>query len=149
MVVGAERAEEFAYATHVASRGNQVMVVNPKMTSAARRYQKGGGNFVKKGIEELPKSSRYQIIREDFPVPLPGYPPTAEFVAQRLTCLAPGGRWVIVTESEEFVRAIRAAAETKGTNTFIRRFPKAHDASPKSKHPKETSRFTVIVEKPL
>ncbi len=148
LVVGAERADEFAYANQVASRGNQVVVVNPKTTEAAKAFQRGGGNFVNAKIEELPRNAQYQIIREDIPVPTPVYQQAAEFVTQRFIRLAPGGRWVIVTESPEFVRSIRAAADIKGGNVFIRQISAAHEAAPQSAYPRERSRFVVIVEKP-
>jgi len=148
LVVGAETAEEFAYAARAASRGSSVTVVNPQATAAARTYQQAGGNFVQGRIESLPRSPTFNIIREDFPFPLGRvYSPTAEFVSERLARLAPGGRWVIVTESEEFAATIRAAAESQGATVTTRGFAAAHEAAPSSVYPRETSRSAVIVER--
>lgn len=149
LVVGAETADEFAYATAAASRGNVVTVVNPRATPQAEAYQRAGGNFVQGRVEDLPSSPRYQIIREDFPYPLGrAFQPTAEFASARLARLGPGGRWVVVTESPEFATTLRAAAESQGATVTTRGFPALHETAPGSAYPRETSRFALIIEKP-
>jgi hypothetical protein len=147
LVVGAETAAEFAYARQAAAGNAQVTVVNPRTTAASKEFQRNGGNFVEGRIESLPRDRTYHLIREDFPYPLGrAYPPTAQFVVERLDRLAPGGRWVVVTESAEFAATVRAAAEMKGARVTTRPIPAHHEGAPQSSYPREPTRQTMIIE---
>jgi RHS repeat-associated protein len=144
LVVGAETAGEFAYARRVAQQGGNVTVVNPTATAEARAYQRAGGNFVQGRVEELPPSARFNLIREDYPFPLGrAFTPSQQFVEARLGRLTPGGTWVVVTESSEFVQALEAAGTYSGARVTVNQIPQAHEATPQSTYPRETTRYVV------
>jgi hypothetical protein len=148
LVVGAERADEFAYADDLMAHGQQVTVVNPSVTDEAQAFAERGGNFVRGRVEDLPEGQQYTMIREDFPFPLGrAFQPTAEFATARLDRLAPGGRWVVVTESSEFSATLEATVigrpDLKVTNTEI---PLFHEGTPRSDWPREARRFVLIFE---
>jgi len=110
LVVGAETEAEFGYAADVAQAGQPVTVVNPVATEQSQAFAARGGNFVQSRIEDLPANPSYTMIREDYPFPLGrAFSPTEEFAAARITRLAPGGRWVVVTEDLEFAGEESAA----------------------------------------
>jgi hypothetical protein len=150
LVVGAERPEEFSYASEVAGRGHQVTVVNPLANAEARAYTARGGNFVEGAIEDLPAGRGFDMIREDFPFPLGrAFQPTRAFVEARLSRLSPGGRWVLVTEDADFVTTLEAASSRPGIQSTVREFPAFHEAAPSSAYPRVSRRFLVIFEKLL
>jgi hypothetical protein len=93
LVVGAETAGEFAWASEVAATGQQVQghraggegrgvrpragrrrgrvtVVNPVITPEAQASTARGGTVVRGTVESLPQRAAYTMIREDFPFPL-------------------------------------------------------------------------------
>lgn len=152
LVVGAETPEEFAYARSVAGRGHDVSVVNPKVTSEARAHMARGGRFRAERVEKLPREPSFDLIREDFPFPQGrALGPTESFAAERIARLAPGGRWVLLTESGEFAHTLRAAASRLNVRVNVRqysRFPEFHEATPASSWPRDPTRFLVVFEKP-
>ncbi len=115
LIVGTERAEEFAQAEALAGQGRDVTVVNPRATEAARGYQATGGHFHEGGIETLPQGLQYDYIREEFPQPLGRTLVGLEAVQARFRRLAPGGRLEIVTEAnaEEFRRLFDMVGESE------------------------------------
>lgn len=144
LVVGAETAGEFDYARSVARQGGTATVVNPRASEEARTFQQSGGNFVQARVEELPKGARYNLIREDYPFPLGRlFTPSQQFVEARLERLKPGGTWVVVTESSEFVHALEAAGAYSGARVSVNQIPQAHEATPQSRYPREASRYVV------
>jgi hypothetical protein len=150
LVVGAETAAEFGYAADVAAAGQPVTVVNPVMSAAATAYIARGGNFVQGNVQDLPLQPAYTTIREDFPFPLgPAFTPTTEFAAARTARLAPGGRWVVTTEAEEFATTLEAVATIAGCRVTVREIPLHHEGAPVSAWPREQTRFVLIIEKPL
>ena len=149
LVVGAERADEFAYADELMAHGQQVTVVNPSVTDEAQAFAERGGNFVRGRVEDLPEGQQYTMIREDFPFPLGrAFQPTSEFATARLDRLAPGGRWVVVTESSEFSTTLQATTighpDIKVTSIEI---PVFHEGTPQSAWPREARRFVLIFER--
>lgn len=148
LVVGAETEAEFAYAEQVAGAGQPVTVVNPTRTAQAEAFAARGGNFVEAPIESLPAEPAYTMIREDYPFPLGRVlAPTEQFAATRLARLAPGGRWVLVTESSEFATTLEAAASRQGARVTVRQVPAAHEGAPVSAWPRDPQRFVLIIEK--
>lgn len=148
LVVGAETEAEFSYATDVSRAGQPVTVVNPVATEEAQAFAARGGNFVQGRIEDLPASPSYTMIREDYPFPLGrAGPPTEEFATARITRLAPGGRWVTVTEDAEFANTLDAVATRQGARVIVREIPAAHEGAPVSAWPKEHQRLVLIIEK--
>lgn len=147
LVVGAETETEFAYATDLAKQGQQVTVVNPTATPHAQAFSQQGGNFVQSTVEKLPPGETFNLIREDFPFPLGrAFSPTAQFVDARLARLAPGGRWVVVTESSEFVTTLKAAVYGKKVALTEYEVPLHHEGLPQSSWPRENKRFVLIFE---
>ena len=148
LVVGAETTGEFAYAEQVAAAGQRVTVVNPARTPQAEAFAARGGNFVQAPIESLPAEPAYTMIREDYPFPLGRVlAPAEQFAATRLARLAPGGRWVLVTESSEFATTLEAAASRQGARVTVRQVPGAHEGTPVSGWPRDPQRFVLIIEK--
>jgi hypothetical protein len=150
LVVGAERPDEFAYAAEVAGRGHNVVVINPRVTNEARQFAARGGNFVAGEIETLPRTPTFDLIREDFPNPQPFFPATRAMASERLSRLAPGGRWIVVTEApeEEFVSSLRAVAVQERAALTVRQFPAFHEGAPWSGYASYTTRrFVLIFEK--
>jgi RHS repeat-associated protein len=144
LVVGAETSDEFAYARDVSARGGNVTVVNPIATAEARAYQRAGGNFVQGRVEQLPASARFNLIREDYPFPLGRlFTPSLQFVEARVGRLKPGGTWMVVTESSKFVQALEAAGRYLGASVTVHQIPQAHEATPQSTYPRETTRYVV------
>lgn len=148
LVVGAETEAEFGYAAEVASRGHQVTVVNPLRSERAESYAKGGGSFVEKRVEDLPVTATWDLIREDFPIPLDKmWYPSKDFADARLSRLAPGGRWIVVTEKAEFADTLEAVATRPGFEVTRKEIPMAHEGAPQSAHPRDTTRYLLIFEK--
>ena len=149
LLVGPETQAEFGWARALNIRGQGVTAANPTATPAAEAFASSGGRFFRGRIEELPAAQRFDLIREDFPVPLGrALPPTAEFARARIGRLVPGGRWVVVTEDPEFARTLRVAGEQHGATVRYYEVPGAHEAVPLSLHPRESSRHMLIFEKP-
>lgn len=149
LVVGAERADEFAYADDLMAHGQQVTVVNPTVTDEAQAFAERGGNFVRGRVEDLPEGQQYTTIREDFPFPLGrAFQPTSEFATARLDRLAPGGRWVVVTESSEFSTTLQSTVIGRpDIRVTTREIPLFHEGTPQSDWPREARRFVLIFER--
>ncbi|MDQ7802667.1 hypothetical protein Q5425_02915 [Amycolatopsis sp. A133] len=149
LVVGAETAGEFGWAADVAAAGQQVTVVNPVITPEAQAYAARGGTVVRGTVESLPQRPAYTMIREDFPFPLGRmFEPTVEFATARISRLAPGGRWVVTTESVEFAETLQGvAAAQRGTSVTVREVPAHHEGAPVSQWPRDVTRFILVVEK--
>lgn len=149
LVVGAERPEEFRYAREVAARGHEVTVVNPQATPESATFAAEGGNFVQAGIETLPQQPLYNVVSEDFPVPIRRMFPQAQaFASERITRLEPGGRWVVATESAEFVQMLQLVGGMQGVRVTSHEVPRYHEATPDSPHVVEPTRYIVTVERP-
>jgi hypothetical protein len=144
LVVGAETYAEFAYAQRVTQQGGKATVVNPTATTAAKAYQQSGGNFVQGRVEDLPAGARFNLIREDYPFPLGrAFTPSQQFVEARLGRLKPGGSWVVVTESSEFVQTLEAVGAYAKARVTVNQIPQAHEATPQSTYPREANRYVV------
>jgi hypothetical protein len=141
LVVGAEQPVEFGWAAGLQATGQDVTVVNPRTTEAARQFRQGGGNLVTGTVESLPANAAFNVIREDFPFPLGRvFQPTREFAMARISRLLPGGRWVVVTESREFATTLEAAVAGLDVDTIRTAPPLAHEATPSSPWLPEESR---------
>jgi hypothetical protein len=148
-LIGPETPAEFSWATDVGARGHDVTAVNPNVTPAAQTYIQRGGNFVAGPLESLPRLPNIDLIREDYPFPLGRVlSPNAAFAAERLQRLAPGGRWVVVTEDPDFASTLRLAAEQQGARATTYEIPAAHEAAPQSSYPREAHRIMLIFERP-
>ena len=149
MIVGAETAEEFAYARQVSAQGGNVTVVNPTVTGEAKAFMRSGGHFVQARIEDLPRQPGFNLIREDFPFPTgPVFTPAASFILARVARLAPGGRWVVMTESAEFAEAVEGVARLQGVTVRGTCVAPYHEAVPASVYPREIGRYVLIIERP-
>ena len=148
LVVGAETSEEFRYAKEVVGRGGEAVVANPVSTDESRAFARAGGKFYNTTIESLPASEKFDTIREDFPFPLAGLPPTQSFIESRLARLKPGGFWVILTENSEWVDQIRGAAFMLRTPVGVYDVPPTQEALPFSKWPQEDKRYIIIFAAP-
>lgn len=113
LLIGPERPDEFADALWLARQGHNVTVVNPKETSASKKYMKEGGIFVRARVEELPRiCSRFHLICENYPYPSgEQYVPPRAFALARLSRLAPGGRWVLFTEAVRFATLLKGVVD--------------------------------------
>jgi hypothetical protein len=121
LFVGAERQDEFADALRLSCQGHNVIVVNPKVTPAAKRFIANGGKFVRTRIEELPPACGcFNIICENYPYPSgQHYVPPRAFGLARLSRLAPGGpeeamrtiirHWSIITGREMKARRVTSS----------------------------------------
>jgi hypothetical protein len=149
LVVGAERAEEFAYAKKVADQGHQVIVVNPKATPEANAFKAAGGDFRQIPVSRLPSDMRFDLICEDFPHPKFGYD-LQPFVAERAGRLAPGGTYVTVTENVEMPVSLSWAAHEAGLQAETIPLLRQHESTPRmgeqyGSHPAER---VVIMQAP-
>jgi hypothetical protein len=113
LFVGAERADEFANAMRLVREAHDVIVVNPRETAAARAFRRAGGTFLRAGVEQLPKACcRFDLICENYPYPSGRhYVPPRDFALARLARLAPGGRWVLFTESARYATLLKAVGD--------------------------------------
>ena len=149
LFVGAERADEFANALRMVVRGHEVTVVNPRRTTPARAFQRQSGRFVTLRVEQLPcKSGPFDTICENYPYPLRRYSgPAKRFAMARLQRLAPGGRWIVFTESQRFATALKALADfdddVARDFTLRSSVVSARDAPP-STYPPVNTRFRLI-----
>jgi hypothetical protein len=113
LFVGAETENEFKAATRLVYQGHDVMAINPRVTSTARRFRSAGGEFVRARIEDLPPTCcRFDLICENYPYPSGRhYVPARPFALARLARLAPGGRWILVTESPRYASLLKAVGD--------------------------------------
>jgi hypothetical protein len=163
LAVGTERPDEFKGMMRLARDGYRVIVVNPRETAAARRFAAYGGAFVHGTIEELPAIlGPFDLILENYPYtvgfltgvceeePCPIWEsPRAvrEYAAARLELLAPGGRWILWTESPGLARAFRrlASSDLPFLNGFSGQILAwTSGEAPRSAYPRLQSRFQVV-----
>jgi hypothetical protein len=131
LLVGAETEGEFAYANQMRAAGNDVTVVNPRVSPAAESYISDGGNFVKGRIEDLHPSSTFDLIREDYPFPTgEHFQLASDFIDSRVGRLNPGGRWFVTTESGEFASTVEGVSQFKGLDTMKFDLPAFHEGTP-------------------
>jgi len=160
LIVGAEKSSEFKYAISALKSGAKVTIVNPKAPTHPlfSNFIKAGGKHQQRKIQQLPSGSKYRVIMEDFPHPTGGYLDEAKrFVDARLSHLSSGGRWVVVTEKKSFAEAISFNAQKRGFKVLWRettevhkrggkRIP-THEATPQSKHVRDSSRIILVISK--
>ena len=152
LFVGAERPDEFANAMRLHREGHDVIVVNPRETAAGRAFRRAGGTFLRARVEQLPRAyCRFDVICENYPYPSGRhYVPPRDFALMRLALVAPGGRWVLFTESARYATLLKAVADYDGA---IRRMFRASLASlspssaPPSSYPSSTTRFRLTFKK--
>jgi hypothetical protein len=152
LFVGAEQPDEFSDAMRLACRGHDVMVINPRQTAAATAFRAGGGNFVRARIEQLPPGCcRFDIICENYPYPSGRhYVPPRTLALARLARLAPGGRWILFTESGRLATLVKAVGDYDET---VRRRHRVALSSvspgraPPSRYPRRSSRYRLIFER--
>jgi hypothetical protein len=146
LVVGAERPDEFDWAAGLQAAGQDVTVVNPATTPAARQFRQGGGNLVTGTVESLAADAQFNTIREDFPFPLGRvFQPTRAFAEARISRLAPGGRWFVATESRDFAATLEAVVADLGVDVVRTTPPLGHEATPTSPWLPETARERILL----
>jgi hypothetical protein len=148
LFIGSERPEEFREALALGSRGNQVVVVNPKETDAARRFRLASGRFLAVRIEDLPPHcGSFDFIRENYPYPSGRhYVPPRPFALARLRRLAPNGRWILYTEAARFATLLKAVVYyrpriSQRFEVQLTRVPL--DTAPPSDYPPTTTRYRL------
>jgi transposase len=152
LFVGAERADEFTDAMRLAREGHDVIVINPRQTATARAFRGAGGTFLRARIEQLPRACcRFDIICENYPYPSGRYyVPPRDFALARLALLAPGGHWVLFTESARYATLLKAVADY---DDAVQRIFLASLASlppsnaPPSSYPASDTRFRLIFKR--
>jgi hypothetical protein len=152
LFVGAERGDEFAHAMRLICQGHDVIAINPRETASARAFRRAGGRFIRARIEDLPpESCRFDLICENYPYPSGRYyvPPRA-FALRRLSRLAPGGRWILVTESPRYASLLKAAGDYDDAvqrNFTVTLSSLAPDKAPASLYPRGESRFRLTFQR--
>ena len=152
LFVGAERSDEFADAMGLDGEGHVVTVVNPRLTFAAKAFQARDGRFVPLRVEHLPAAAgRFDVICENYPYPLRHYSgPAKRFALARLTRLAPGGRWILHTESPRFATALKALADFDADvarGFSVRASSLSPQQAPPSLYPPVNTRFRLIFQR--
>jgi hypothetical protein len=152
LFVGAERADEFSDALQMGVRGLEVTVVNPRRTAAAKVFQLRGGRFVPARVEQLANThGAFDTICEHYPYPLRRYSgPAKRFALARLERLAPGGRWILVTESRRFATALKALADFDAdiaSRFSLRSYVLSPRQAPRSYYPPVDTRFRLIFQR--
>jgi hypothetical protein len=152
LFVGAERGDEFALAMRLICQGHDVIAINPRETDSARAFRRAGGKFVRARIEDLPpESCRFDLICENYPYPSGRYyvPPGA-FALRRLSRLAPGGRWILVTESPRYTSLLKAVGDYDDAvrrNFTVTLSSLAPSEAPASLYPRRETRFRLIFQR--
>jgi hypothetical protein len=149
LFVGAERPDEFAVAMRLTREGHDVIVVNPRETTAARAFRRAGGTFLRAGIEQLPRARcRFDVICENYPYPSGRhYVPPRDFALARLALLSPGGRWVLFTESARYASLLKAVGDYDGAvqgrfRASLSSLPPS--SAPLSSYPSSNTRFRLV-----
>lgn len=151
LLVGAERPEEFRDAIRLLWGGHEVAVVNPRVSRAARIFRDEGGFFIPARIEQLPRVlGQFDLICENYPYPSGRhFVPARAFVRARLGRLAPGGRWILFTESSRYADELKAAVEDEsGAGKFkvqVSRLPEK--LAPASSYPPIPARLRLTFER--
>jgi hypothetical protein len=152
LLLGAERMDEFADAMRLVRHGHDVMVINPRETGAARAFRQAGGTFLRARIEQLPRGCcSFDVICENYPYPSGRhYVPPRAFAFARLARLAPGGRWVLFTESPRYATLLKAVGDY---DVVVQRRFRAgltslsSSEAPPSAYPSTGSRFRLIFQR--
>jgi len=166
LLVGAERPDEFADAVRLVRQGHKVVVVNPHASLAARNFAKDGGTFVRTTIECLPFAlGLFDQICENYPYTVARVKGVCEedpcplwlsarairaYAMARLRYLAPGGRWIVFTESPGLAGALRSivrrdqAIRRKFGFRIVRLIS---TEAPQSSYPLLPTRFKVILQR--
>ena len=154
LFVGAERTDEFADAMRLVCEGDDVIVINPRETAAARAFRRAGGTFVRARVEQLPTACcRFDVICENYPYPSGRhYVPPRDFTLARLARLAPGGRWVLFTEAARYATLLKAVGDYDvdvqgGFRVGLSSL--APERAPLSAYPSLGTRFRLIFERRL
>lgn len=166
LIIGAERSDEFADAKRLVHQGHKVVAVNPYASLAARNFAKGGGTFVHTTIECLPLVfGSFDLICENYPYTVARVEGVCEenpcqlwlgaramraYAVARLRYLAPGGRWIVFTESPGFADALRSIVHRDQAirrNFSCRIVRLIADEAPQSSYPRLPSRFKVILQR--
>jgi hypothetical protein len=152
LLVGAERADEFADATRLLCQGHDVIVINPRETAEARAFRRAGGTFLRARVEELPTACcRFDLICENYPYPSGRhYVPPRAFALTRLVRLAPGGRWVLFTEAMRYATLLKAVGDYDAI--VQRRFRVGLSSlspgeAPLSAYPSAATRYRLVFER--
>ena len=152
LFVGAERGNEFRAAMRLVCQGHDVMAINPRVTSTARRFRSAGGKFVRARIENLPPGCcRFDLICENYPYPSGRhYVPARPFALARLSRLTPGGRWILVTESPRYVSLLKAVGDYDDDvrarfRSMLTALPV--DEAPSSSYPRVDTRFRLTFQR--
>jgi hypothetical protein len=152
LFVGPERPDEFADAMRLAREGHDVIVVNPRETTAARTFRRAGGTFLRARVEQLPRTCcRFDVICENYPYPSGRhYVPPRDFALTRLALLAPGGRWVLFTESARYATLLKAVGDYD--EVVQRQFRVGLSSlspgeAPPSAYPSVGTRFRLVFER--
>jgi hypothetical protein len=152
LIIGAERADEFADALRMACVGHNVTVVNPRETFAAREFKRKGGAFIQGRVEELPPACKcFDVICENYPYPSgENYVPPLAFAEARLSRLPRGGRWILFTEAVRFASLLKAVVDFDDNlpgkfSCTLSRVP-LHRAPP-STYPPGDTRFRLIFQR--
>src|SRR5215468_12270455 len=67
LFVGSERRDEGAHALRLASRGHDVIAINPRETPSAKAFRRAGGKFIRARVEDLtPNSCRFDLVCENY-----------------------------------------------------------------------------------
>src|SRR5271168_4013325 len=133
----------------MARRGHDVTVANPLATPESARFESQGGHFVNAGIETLPTQPGFDVVSEDFPVPIRKVLAPAEaMAAERISRLEPGGVWIIATESDEFVGMLQYLGQKHGAQVTANEIPRYHEATPDSPHAIDPKRYIVTIQRP-
>ena len=156
LLVGAERVDEFEWATGLARRGQRVTVLSPEASrhisdpdalEALRRFR-GQGDFNEGRIEDLPREPVFDSIREDFPYPTGARIDTMDASNERLDRLTPGGRWTVVSEEDNTIETIQRTARARGFDTNLYQAPLRHELTPQSHFAERPERFILVVTHP-
>jgi hypothetical protein len=152
LFVGAERTDEFADALRLVCEGHDVIVVNPRETTAARAFRKAGGTFLRAAVEQLPTACCcFDLICENYPYPSGRhFVPPRDFAVARLARVAPGGRWVLFTESARYASLLKAVGdydETVQRRFRVRLSSLPPSAAPPSAYPSAGTRFRLLFER--
>jgi hypothetical protein len=149
LFVGAERPDEFADAMQLVREGHDVIAINPRETAAARAFRRAGGTFLRAGVEQLPRACcRFDVICDNYPYPSGRhYVPPRDFA---LALLAPGGRWVLFTESARYASLLKAVADYDEAAQYKFRASLSSltpSAAPPSSYPASSTRFRLTVKR--
>jgi hypothetical protein len=166
LLVGAERPDEVADAVRLLRQGHKVVLVNPRVSLAARSFAKNGGRVVRATIECLPAAlGLFDLICENYPYTIARIKGVCEenpcpvwlsprviraYAMERLNRLAPRGRWIAFTESPDFARALRSFVHRNPEiqrNYSVRIGSLAGDEAPRSAYPYLATRFRLIFQR--